>query len=392
MAGTTLETCHSEYLVRLTEHCEECKREQPEVWIPDDHEEHIDFTNKLTVEYLMKDEPCGESDTVGMTAEDEARNMDLTECDLTPSLMPSPGCEDDDAPSGPKIGDSPINVEDNEHTGHLHDEEPNRYEEGVRTEFVYALCDRTAVKRLWPSMPMMKMIHTAEHEKDNLRKEPAKAGCIDQGIFSPLRKVWEVYVGCGRVSEELKKRGDCQVEIFLYQTGRDFDRPQDRAKFLKRLRTEEPDEVLIAPACKLWSSLQELSASRSDKARRELMRKRQRDHDAHLTFTAVVYEAQRRAGRHATTEHSHKSRAWKTKAYNKMKGYDCYVGQCAYGLTLPGELGKWHPRISQQRRSSHQLPLESGPQRRNQQRLGLQRSHSTIACGEAVLDVHGMFP
>ena len=69
------------------------------------------------------------------------------------------------------------------------------------------------------------------------------------------------------------------------------------------------------------------------------MKKRQKDHDTHLTFTAIVYEAQRRAGRHATTEHPHKSRAWKTKAYNRMKGYDCYVDQCAYGL----KLGQWHP-------------------------------------------------
>ena len=68
-----------------------------------------------------------------------------------------------------------------------------------------------------------------------------------------------------------------------------------------------------------------------------------RDHDIHLTFTSVVYEAQRRAGRHATTEHPYTCRAWKTRAYNRMRGFDCYVDQCGYGLMLPGDHGQWHP-------------------------------------------------
>ena len=60
-----------------------------------------------------------------------------------------------------------------------------------------------------------------------------------------------------------------------------------------------------------------------------------RDHDIHLTFTSVVYEAQRRAGRHATTEHPYTCRAWKTRAYNRMRGFDCYVDQCGYAAWWP---------------------------------------------------------
>ena len=127
-----------EYLVRLAENYEE---EQPEVLVPDDHEEHIDFTNKLTVDYLMNDEPCGESDTIGMAAEDETNDRDVTECALTPSPMPSPDCDNEVAPSGHNTGDTPINVEDNEHSGDMQAEEPNRNEEGSPTEFVYTLHD-----------------------------------------------------------------------------------------------------------------------------------------------------------------------------------------------------------------------------------------------------------
>ena len=55
--------------------------------------------------------------------------------------MPSPDCDDEVAPSGHNTGDTPINVEDNEHSGDMQAEEPNRNEEGSPTEFVYTLHD-----------------------------------------------------------------------------------------------------------------------------------------------------------------------------------------------------------------------------------------------------------
>ena len=93
---------------------------------------------------------------------------------------------------------------------------------------------------------LTKMIHTAEQTRDKLKKEMTKATVVDQGVFAPKRKtIWEVYVGRERVSECLRRRGDIDVEIFSYQTGWDFDKASDRARFLKRLKEEEPDEVLI---------------------------------------------------------------------------------------------------------------------------------------------------
>eukprot|EP00435_Cladocopium_sp_Y103_P049717 s105_g15.t1 len=180
------------------------------------------------------------------------------------------------------------------------------------------------------------MIHTAEHEKFKLRKELSKAGCIGQRVLSPLRKVWEVYVCRGRVSEELRKRGDCEAEVFLYQTGWDFDRPKDRAAFLKRLKTEEPHEILITPACRLWSSLQELTASRSDEARRELMRKRQQDHDTHLTFTAIVYEAQRKAGEQGQWHPAKKPTTFRTTQKSLYNGLWRSCPGCPYHVPIEG--------------------------------------------------------
>ena len=63
------------------------------------------------------------------------------------------------------------------------------------------------------------------------------------------------------------------------------------------------------------------------------------NHDTILTFVAIVYETQRRAGRDATVEHPWTSRAWSTKAFMKMNGYDTYVDQCCYKLKLPDDAG-----------------------------------------------------
>ena len=90
---------------------------------------------------------------------------------------------------------------------------------------------------------LTKMIHTAEQTRDKLKKEMTKATVVDQGVLTPKRKIWEVYVGRERVSECLRRRGDIDVEIF--SAGWDFDKASDRARFLKRLKEEEPDEVLI---------------------------------------------------------------------------------------------------------------------------------------------------
>jgi len=84
------------------------------------------------------------------------------------------------------------------------------------------------------------------------------------------RIVWEVYAGRGRVSEEVEKHGGISEKCGLQQ-GWDFSRPADRKEFIRRLVNEQPDELMISPECRLWSPLQELTASKSEGARQFLI-------------------------------------------------------------------------------------------------------------------------
>ena len=155
--------------------------------------------------------------------------------------------------------------------------------------------------------------------------------------------IWEVFAGQGRTTQSLAKRG-ARTERFSPREGWDFLRPRDRRLFLQRLREEQPDEVLLAPMCKLWSPLQELSLATNPGRRERLCEERQKNHDEILVFCGVIWETQRREGRHAHLEHPWLSRAWKTKAFSRLQGgYDTYVDQCMYGLQVRDDHGVLTP-------------------------------------------------
>ena len=157
------------------------------------------------------------------------------------------------------------------------------------------------------------------------------------------RVVWEIYVGRGRVSEEISKKKHCRSERFGPHEGWDFSRTEDRKHFLRRLKAEEPDEVLLSPACRLWSPMQEVSANRSPGARQYLIDARKEDHDIHLMFVAMVFQLQQRGGRHATIEHPWNSRAWKTRAWSALQGFATYIDQCSLGLEMEDDSGVVNP-------------------------------------------------
>ncbi|CAL1173005.1 unnamed protein product [Cladocopium goreaui] len=128
---------------------------------------------------------------------------------------------------------------------------------------------------------------------------------------------------------------DVDAKRFSLEEGWDFTQAKCRKAFINKLVTEEPDSVLLSRVCRLWSVLQELNIAQSEEYRAELQRQRQENHDTILTFVAIVYEIQRRNGRDATVEHPWRAKSWRTKAFNKMIGYDCYVDQCCYKLAMP---------------------------------------------------------
>ena len=194
--------------------------------------------------------------------------------------------------------------------------------------------------------------------------------------------IWEIYAGTGRITQrinDLKNQGfNVKAEKFGLATGWDFSKRSDQMKLLRRLRDEEPDEVFLSPDCKLWSNLQELTASKSAEARQRLIVKRQQHHDTHLTFTAVIYRRQWKAYRHAHIEHPWTSKAWKTKAWSKLDGWPTKLDQCMLGLELENDDGitlpvkkptcihttklRMHNRLStfQCDGTHHHTPLEGG--------------------------------
>ena len=155
--------------------------------------------------------------------------------------------------------------------------------------------------------------------------------------------IWELYAGTGRITQkvnDLRRQGfNVKAEKFSLATGWDFSKRSDQLKLLRKLRDEEPDEVFMSPECKLWSSLQELAASKSAEARQRLIVKRQINHDVHLNFTAVVYRHQWKNYRHAHIEHPWTSRAWQTKAWSKLNGWPTRLDQCMLGLELENDEG-----------------------------------------------------
>ena len=186
---------------------------------------------------------------------------------------------------------------------------------------------------------LRRMINMAKNKAKEFNAMMAEA----KGPKPKERVVWEVYVGRGRVSEEISKKKNCRSERFGPHEGWDFSRPADRRHFLRRLVEEEPDEVLLSPECRLWSPMQELAASRSQGAKQYLVDARKVDHDVHLTFVATVFQAQQRGGRHATIEHPWNSRAWKTRSWSRLQGYATHIDQCALGLEMEDDSGVVNP-------------------------------------------------
>ena len=127
----------------------------------------------------------------------------------------------------------------------------------------------------------------------------------DQGV---------VFLGEGRTTSvaEVSKYPSCCGRGLL--TDRLRPHRGSRSKFL-RLRLQKPDELLMAPMCKLWSPIQELNIAKSEKYKKKLVEEREYNHDTILTMCSVACQEQYKGGRNATLEHPWLSRAWYTRAF-----------------------------------------------------------------------------
>ena len=96
----------------------------------------------------------------------------------------------------------------------------------------------------------------------------------------PQRKLWEVYCGASRTSQVAESLG-MEVRRFSYETGWDFSNLTHQQAFLDLQDAECPDEILLAPECKLWSRMQSLGR-RTFPQQEALQAARQHHHDPHL--------------------------------------------------------------------------------------------------------------
>ena len=188
------------------------------------------------------------------------------------------------------------------------------------------LSDKVVVKNL-PKGKLNGFIASVAKEKKELKSAMDRAAHVSS---ADEKLVWEVFAGKGRLTASLKCQG-AVTEPFSTKEGWNLRRAKDRKKFLRRLRHEEPDEVVITPHSRLWSPTLEKQLATAPGGWAQLCRQRQQDHDEILVFCALVFEVQRRGGRHAHLEHPWTSRAWKTKAFHRLSGMPTYVDQCMYG-------------------------------------------------------------
>ena len=143
---------------------------------------------------------------------------------------------------------------------------------------------------------------------------------------------WEVYSGCGLLSQEMARRG-YKVFSFDYNTGWDFDKPSHRNEYFKLLDEVAPDFVWIAPSCKKWSHMQSINL-KTEQQRFALQCERDYNEAVHLKLSRRTYDTQHREGRDSGIEHPKLSEAWNTKTWQDLPGYACHLDQCAFDAMI----------------------------------------------------------
>ena len=107
----------------------------------------------------------------------------------------------------------------------------------------------------------------------------------------------------------------------------------DTKMFLALLEEEAPDELLIAPECRLWSRMQ----------KEALKTARHRHHERHLMFTRWSYLCRVKGGRYATIEQPKHALSWQTQALRDLPGRRADFSQCRYGAQCLDDDGIWKP-------------------------------------------------
>ena len=142
----------------------------------------------------------------------------------------------------------------------------------------------------------------------------------------------------GHIAEELGMK----VERFSLDNGWDFNLISHQQQLPQRLDEEEPDEVLVAPECRLWSRMQTL-ACRTPAQQEALKARREHHHRRHLCFAKRIYLRQVTNARHAHLEQPRHALSWNTTALRDLPGYYADFDQCRYGAMCMDTDGVWRP-------------------------------------------------
>ncbi|CAK0886983.1 unnamed protein product, partial [Prorocentrum cordatum] len=151
----------------------------------------------------------------------------------------------------------------------------------------------------------------------------------------PPRKVWEVFVDAGGLSQALLEYPMVDVMQFRLEDGWDFSKPKVIKAFLRKIDVERPDDIFFAPPCKVWRSWQCVNASLSAEHAAEIHEARVREEKTFLNLVRDSFVMQPNGGRHAYVEGPWSGAHWSTKTWKALPGHHCRLDQRRLGAKFP---------------------------------------------------------
>ena len=111
----------------------------------------------------------------------------------------------------------------------------------------------------------------------------------------------------------------------------------DRVEAMRYLAREEPDLLVLAWPCTVWSPLQYYGHTMTEARLDRLHRRQQADREHFLSFVHDAVQFQRRRGRAHLGENPLRSRAWEEPFVSAAYEGECHgrTDMCAYGLRRP---------------------------------------------------------
>lgn len=141
-----------------------------------------------------------------------------------------------------------------------------------------------------------------------------------------------------RVAEMAGRKGLRQGTSFDLATGWDLSQPSQRQKMWQKLRSEQPELVVICPPCKMFSLLQELNYANMPVEEAMMLIQIGLDD---LETAALVAEWQVKRGKYYVFEHPDRARSWHEACLQRLSSWPgtfrTRCDMCAYGLAVDGE-------------------------------------------------------